>query len=534
MWDKPLPGVLTTLARRTAQIATRGSFDKTLLKAVDAHDYVALANWPLPDPEDPRYFWTRQTVSFFSKNGCLCDQEALESLALKQWLHDESCCRETNRIFMLRRYGSFRFEPYVDRVLHSASRKIQRILGPVPSLSELKFAFGPGASVSCKKFTSPRYKLGAELTCSYELFPFLDLFRLETPGWRADDVVSPAFGQLSFVPKSVKALRSIVVEPHLNVFYQKGVGSYLKGRLKRAGCDLTSQEKNRSLAKIGSITDSLATIDLSSASDTISKAVVDELLPPDWVALLSSLRTGAVRIPLKDTPVVEIQKFSSMGNAFTFELESLIFYAIALAVVDQKLHDCVSVFGDDIIVPAPYYRELTKVLHAIGFRVNLQKSYASGPFRESCGKDYVLGRSVRPYFQKTEVTPRTLVTLSNFFWERFVALGNEEDRKFSLWVASLVPEPCVLYGPRGFGDGHLACEPAGFQPLKLRKRGFHGYTFQTWVARIRRVNAKRDLPGDAFLPFYSIYQSSGEESNVDHFAVRDDNPRYRKVWVYTY
>jgi hypothetical protein len=85
------------------------------------------------------------------------------------------------------------------------------------------------------------------------------------------------------------------------------------------------------------------------------------------------------------------EKISSMGNGFTFALESLIFGALVRCAIRRTGSVKKSaVYGDDLIVPvtaAPYLKTL---LEYFGFQLNEDKSFAAGPFRESCGKDFYL------------------------------------------------------------------------------------------------------------------------------------------------
>jgi hypothetical protein len=46
-------------------------------------------------------------------------------------------------------------------------------------------------------------------------------------------------------------------------------------------------------------------------------------------------------------------------------------------------------------------------LEALGFQINQHKSFFEGPFRESCGKDFFRGFSVRPVYLKTLRTPQS-------------------------------------------------------------------------------------------------------------------------------
>jgi hypothetical protein len=99
---------------------------------------------------------------------------------------------------------------------------------------------------------------------------------------------------------------------------------------------------------------------------------------------------------------LKYEKFSSMGNGYTFELETLIFWGLCMGVCRElELEPSqVLVYGDDIVVPVAAYELLSEVLTFCGFTLNSKKSFGSGPFRESCGKDYFLGADVRPFFLK--------------------------------------------------------------------------------------------------------------------------------------
>jgi hypothetical protein len=54
----------------------------------------------------------------------------------------------------------------------------------------------------------------------------------------------------------------------------------------------------------------------------------------------------------------------------------------------------VRVYGDDIIIPVDYVRTVVPMLETFGFRVNRDKSFWTGKFRESCGRDYYDGDDV--------------------------------------------------------------------------------------------------------------------------------------------
>lgn len=96
------------------------------------------------------------------------------------------------------------------------------------------------------------------------------------------------------------------------------------------------------------------------------------------------------------------QKISSMGNGYTFALESAIFtaivYGVMKAVRGQFRKDMFAVYGDDIIVPKNLSSYVIDTLNLCGFSVNEEKTFLHGPFRESCGADWFNGHPVRPVF----------------------------------------------------------------------------------------------------------------------------------------
>lgn len=231
--------------------------------------------------------------------------------------------------------------------------------------------------------------------------------------------------KLSFVPKTANISRTICVEPSLNMFVQKGLAHVLERCLSsRLGFDLKDQQfRNRELARIGSVTGEYCTIDLSSASDTISVGLCKAILPPNLFDALMSCRSPTVELPNGD--IHELRMISSMGNAFTFPLQTMIFSAIVLSVYDfldipfeRPYHGLTvlgntGVFGDDIIVRREAYDLVVRVLHACGFLVNLDKSYRDGRFRESCGGDYFDGHNVRGVYSKTLRSTHALYSLIN-------------------------------------------------------------------------------------------------------------------------
>jgi hypothetical protein len=216
--------------------------------------------------------------------------------------------------------------------------------------------------------------------------------------------------RLSFVPKTTEISRTICTEPVLNMLFQKGIANCMERRLIEVfGIDLAQQaDHNRKLARIGSETGKFGTIDLSSASDSISLALCQYLLPRRVYDLLCLTRSPVTTLP--GGRVEELHMVSSMGNAFTFPLQTMIFAAVVYGVYRaygfvylKPRHNATgnfAVFGDDIIVLTQAYARVCKILSLLGFSVNVDKSYNDGTFRESCGLDFYRGHNVRGVYIK--------------------------------------------------------------------------------------------------------------------------------------
>jgi hypothetical protein len=214
-------------------------------------------------------------------------------------------------------------------------------------------------------------KYDEEIHLTYELMPFYRAMLGDR--WWAETAhpVIVEGNRFTTVPKSAKTDRGICIEPTLNIYGQLGIGAILRSRLKRLGVNLSDQSWNQELAR-RAYSDHLATIDLSAASDSLSWSVVMEFLPSDWFELLELFRSSYT---LVEDRYHENEKFSSMGNGYTFELESLIFAAVAYSAVPLCEHHLVGIYGDDIIVPQAYASDVVDALNYLGFKVNERKSF---------------------------------------------------------------------------------------------------------------------------------------------------------------
>jgi len=344
------------------------------------------------------------------------DVERLTREALLGFEETEAFVASTNKRLRNQLSGF----PGGERLLSDVRSKVSKILGPF-RFEEFANSceWGPGATSSLKTIDARIDKkiLERELTVTARCLPYARAYLKYDTGWLAarcgvaiEGPVSPLLSnfrvvrasRLTTVPKTYKERRVIDIQPTFNLFLQKGVGSMIRRRLQRDGIDLDSQTRNQILAQYG-LRLNLATIDLSKASDTIATELVRLLLPSDWFKVLMDLRTDTTDCNGQQR---YLQKFSAMGNGFTFELESLIFHALCAVVKDyeglaQTEH---GVYGDDIVIDRRAVKCLYSCFRLFGFIPNKDKSWSTTLFRESCGKHFFDGFDVTPLYQKEEIT----------------------------------------------------------------------------------------------------------------------------------
>lgn len=331
-------------------------------------------------------------------------------------------CEITNQFFTSFENGTASVPYELEHILYDARDMISGILGKLDIEEWLDACrFGPGVSSKYPHGKSDYVKLSHIPSVTKIFAPYAEKFISEFPGWQrsltygSNQPISfepVAGGTYCQVPKSALINRNIETQPLVNGFAQLGLGQVVRRRLKAVGVDLSDQTRNQYYAMVGSITGGFATIDLSNASDTISRELVRWILPVDWFKAMDLVRTHFIEI---DGETRHLHRFSSMGNGFTFELETLIFYTLAKSAANKRVKcPTICTYGDDIIVPAKAYSLLVQVLTVCGFKTNPRKSFYKGPFRESCGADWFLGHQVRPtYIKEVPHNVASLISMAN-------------------------------------------------------------------------------------------------------------------------
>jgi hypothetical protein len=397
-------------------------------------------------------------------------------VALENWRESEERCRKVNALD---------FDSNTWELLHRTKDIISMILGPLNKsvLADVVDSFHHGSgSVFNEKLRGsvPSDKYRDKITLTPPLYPFARSIMGETWTNSIEFVLVPG-DELSSVPKNAKTDRMISKMPKLNMYYQLGVAQILKRRLTRFGIRMTDQSYNQLLAKKARA-NGLATIDFSSASDSISYGLIKFLLPERWFALLDLGRVTHSLIKSDSEQHFHLnEKFSAMGCGFTFELESIIFLSLALALTNIEEWHHVSIYGDDLIMPSKYASDLAERLSSLGLIVNTNKSFLAGNFYESCGADFFCDFDVRPFFLKGKSKGLQIpyeMQIANairlYSLKRLNNFGCDK-RFFDVWkkLVDGIPKKYLYFVPPIFGDlgvigsiDDVKCQPVKYQPRK--------------------------------------------------------------------
>lgn len=305
-----------------------------------------------------------------------------------------------------------RRSPYI---LDSVRRHIQSVLFLFREKA-LKPSHGPGAVTTSKEKWSSLYS-----TIEY-CYPYSDWFcpffnEHASSNW--DDMDRPEHieAKLIAVPKDSRGPRLICVHPAEAIWIQQGIRRELEraislyrtsfGPWPQGHIHFDDQSVNGRIALLSSRSRRYATIDMKEASDRISEPLVQILFGSKY-RWFGCCRAQKFWIPMgrHSRLTGHLNCYAPMGNATTFPVQSLVFWAICVASLQrQGFHQpgAVFVFGDDIIIPSSAVEGVIDDLECFGLLVNRTKSFWRGAFRESCGVDAFNGVNVTPVRWKTTV-----------------------------------------------------------------------------------------------------------------------------------
>lgn len=405
-------------AHKSAALECLKALDTTY--ASDVYNNLIAGRHELIQKPDPNqyslpfeFFKDSQAYAIIGKNELFCNEEILLPELIEGFFAQEQLNHSTNL-----KFSKLRFDPLLDQVRNN----VLKIIGKAPPVSKLygeyhlvdEIRFGPGSSYFAHgSLVNPMDKIrNGKVSLTTGCEPLWTSYTGKTP-FANKEVLRVESDFFDFVPKNFKSLRTISIGNDGNTLVQLSLGKALRHRLSRF-YDLNKQQLlHKSVVEKASICRSHATVDISNASNSVCKQVVKALLPPIWYDLLNKARHHKTQI---GNYVHDLELFSSMGNGFTFELETIIFLAIAMTLPNHKILTSndgdISVYGDDIICRDEDYDLLVSRLEHFGFKVNSSKSFSGQSwFRESCGADFFAGVDVTPIYLRGRVDVCNLQTL---------------------------------------------------------------------------------------------------------------------------
>jgi len=347
--------------------------------------------------------------------------------------------------------------------------------------------------------------------------------------------ISEPFSRLYAVPKTAKGPRLIAAEPTAHQWCQQFTLKFLSERMSGLFGDyfitLRDQEPSKRMARQASLDGTMATVDLSSASDRLSCWLVERAFRsnPSLLRALHSHRTRGLTID--DSEYFLLRKFATQGTAVTFPIQSLVFLVIALTASGfrardpsdfclrtshrlYKLRNQVRVFGDDIIIPKDGYDDLCCLLTILGLKVNHGKSFSKGYFRESCGGDYFMGYDVTPvkttsYSSAGPTSRQSLIDYSNNLFKKGLwHAAKTVESTIPGWVFRNLP----VVSARGSGCGLVSF--CGSSVVHLRKR---------WNERLHR----HDVLSYTVMAVSKRKKTTSTNAVLQYFA---ENPSPNNHW----
>lgn len=353
--------------------------------------------------------------------------------------------------------------------------------------------------------------------------------------------------RLVAVPKTYAGPRLIAAEPSEHMWCQQSMLSYMSTRVSRswirAFVVFDDQSQNQTLCTLGSVTGSLATIDLSMASDCVTPDLVGNMFRsnPTLLAALRASRTLCVSQQLTDkvSETLVLKKFSTMGNAYTFPVESLAFLCISLAAIltDRKqdvtldsimaLDGEVSVFGDDLIIPADSREAVCTALEMLHFKVNTSKSFWNGLFRESCGVDSFRGHNVTPIYYRTQYSGNakslsSVLATRNAYYGRYML-------HTAGYLESTLPRNLLRVAPGSGAIGLVTRGELDNDHLMVRyNTDLHRHELRALTVRAKQTKTKTD--GDyALLQYFT--ERPAPTTAWEHGYVHKTVEATRRSWV---
>ena len=363
----------------------------------------------LDDPDIDAILAIRQLTLIFSKILLPCSN-AREQAAMNGYIENEQNVKDTDSRLTSSDHATF------ERVSALLFQSIYSAMDYDVYHRNILPKHGPGATAD-KLRGNAKFNQRTWTSRLEEVFPFGEFL---FPSWsyydqfEDVDILEPGAEQpvrVISVPKTQKTPRIIAVEPTAMQYAQQGI---LRNFLEHLGDDFfiskmlgfDDQEPNQLMACQGSKTGTLATLDLSDASDLVSLSLVKTMLRR-WPHLRKAvLACRSLRADVPGHGIIPLSKFASMGSALCFPFEAMVFLTCTFIGIERALNvpltrkvinsflGQVRIYGDDIIIPTSMVHYVVDSLEHFGAKVGSSKSFWIGKFRESCGKEYYDGHDV--------------------------------------------------------------------------------------------------------------------------------------------
>jgi hypothetical protein len=351
----------------------------------------------------------RQLTLMFEKVELPCTLER-ENKAFAEYIQCEKDVRESDKSLTPSEQEEFR------RIASMLFWDVFKHVDQKVYMHELKPKHGPG-TVADNLSSNGKYR---QLTWPKRLNEVLPMVEYLIPNYSFSeyledvDILEPEAeipAKVISVPKTQKTPRIIAKEPTAFQYMQQGILRELLDSLGRVDylasmIGFDDQTPNQRMAEIGSRFGTLATLDLSEASDRVSNQHVRLLLRghQHLFDAVDACRSRKADVPGKG--IIRLAKFASMGSALCFPMEAMVFLTVVLVGIQRSLNTSLSlkdiralqgsvrVYGDDIIIPVDHVDSVVDALQTFGFVVSISKSFWNGKFRESCGKEFYDGHDV--------------------------------------------------------------------------------------------------------------------------------------------
>lgn len=412
---------------------------------------------------------------------------------------------------------------------------LAKALDRVPQTFDLMPNHGPGATAEgytmVEKWSFPSWPKRLERFFPFSRFGCLNLYEHLRAG-RAIRLTRKSITKACFVPKDFRGPRLISVEPAAMQYAQQAMRHWLENKIAtslttRRSIFIDDQSRNQERASRAYSYDD-ATVDLSSASDTLSAVAVWHFLAkvPHVRRRLFSLRSDAVGFPSGPERLVS---FAPMGSAICFPVESIVFFAIATAVVMETMKlgffrasSLVRCYGDDIILPASCVDRLFTVLTSIGCEPNRNKTCYATPFRESCGKEFFRDEDVTIVRNKLYAYGDNRIQMHpvlRALQREFFLKGYRRTAEVLVsWIDAIFPS--AMIPPGTFRD----TEPFVFGDKRLIKSPIRWNSDLQFYETQVPVFQQRTRAWPALASEYGLRAALIASSYLERFAVR-----YRKV-----